>query len=89
MLIPKEHTMSGPQTEGKVYYNDIKRVAFIKKNEDGPHIVDYSRFGINTKQNTIVIYGKQDITYLISTKYCTKKQIDIIINEIKKRANIS
>lgn len=81
--IPKEMSALF-ENKKRVYYTDIISVKYIKRNEEGLHVK-----GIFRNKNTIVINCKNTLTYLFSTNFFTKKQINSILDEVKKRSNIN
>lgn len=68
----------------KVYYNQIKSVELIKKEDEGLHIINLN----NKPVDTLIIIDKTDKNHFIDMTNYTGKQIDFILKELKTRSNI-
>ena len=75
-----------------VRYTNIVDVTICKRGQFGPHVKSLGLDGIIPKfvdVETLVITDKQDNQYLLSLQYYSTKQIEYIVKEIRRIANIN
>ncbi len=68
----------------KLYYNQIKSVELIKKEEEGLHLINLN----NKPIDTLIVIDKTDKKHFIDMAIYTQNQINFILKEIRLRAKI-
>jgi len=82
IVLPKEFGINGkPQTECKLYYHNISKIKYIKRDKNSTNLE-------KPKFNAIMFVSKDNKTFLFSTNFCSNKQINNILIETKKRCKL-